>query len=110
MVAVGEDHKVCGEVDRVAVPARAHSSGGRQEAAGDEMKPLPRPTRYSRQHCGGAGALDRLVQGVPASGRARPRRDGCSVRRRNARARLARAAGLFPLQPAGRSIWWSIWW
>jgi hypothetical protein len=47
--------------------------------------------------------VDRLMQGMPASGRASPRRDGCSVRRRNARAELARAAGLFSRrQPAGR--------
>jgi hypothetical protein len=41
------------------------------------MKPLPRPTRYSRQHCGGAGALDRVVQGMPAPSR----RDDRSVGR-----------------------------
>jgi hypothetical protein len=36
--------------------------------------------------------------------RPRSRRDGCSIRRRNARARLARSAGLFPMrQPAHRN-------
>ena len=43
-------------------------------------------------------------KGMPASGRAQLGRDGCSVRRRNDRARLARAAcrlGITP--PAGRT-------
>jgi len=39
-------------------------------------------------------------------GQTRSRRDGGSVRRRNARARLARAAGLLPFAAAGGSIWW----
>ena len=39
-----------------------------------------------------------VVQGLPSSNRARPRRDGCEVWRRKARARMARAASLFPMR------------
>jgi hypothetical protein len=39
-----------------------------------------------------------VVQGLPASGRARPRRDGGSVWRRNVRPRLGRAAGLLQMR------------
>jgi|HubBroStandDraft_6_1064221.scaffolds.fasta_scaffold18921_6 hypothetical protein len=48
--------------------------------------------------------FDRLVQGMPASGRARSPGDGCSLRRRNARSRLARAAYRLRITPpAGRA-------
>jgi hypothetical protein len=44
-----------------------------------------------------------VVQAMPTSGRAGPSRDGCPVRRRNARGRLARAASLLHVrQPADR--------
>jgi len=49
------------------------------------MKSEPGPRQCSR----GRRAVDRLVQRLPASSRARSRRDDRSVRRRNARARLA---------------------
>jgi hypothetical protein len=44
----------------------------------------------------------RLIVWWPASSRARPRRDGYSVRRRMVRARLARAAGMLTL--GGRQV------
>src|SRR6516164_9543333 len=50
-----------------------------------------------------AAAQVRLIVWWPASGRAGPGRDGCSVRRRHQRSRLAREACLFALRPtAGR--------
>ena len=64
---------------------------------------LSRPADDARHCRRGRRAADRLVQRMPASGRARPRRDGYSLWRRNARARLAPAAGVFSVrQPASR--------
>ena len=49
------------------------------------------------------GPADRVVQSLPSSGRAQPRRDGCSIRRGHFGPRLAQKACLLRVwQPAGR--------
>ena len=54
----------------------------------------------ARQRRCGEGPVNRVVQGLSASGRAGPLRDGCQVRRRDDGPGLARAADLFLLRRA----------
>jgi len=64
---------------------------------------LPRPAGDARRRRRGRRAADRMVQGMPTSGRARPGRDGRQLRRRNVRARLAQEVGVLAVrQPSGR--------
>jgi hypothetical protein len=66
-------------------------------------EPLPRPADDARQRRLGQGPPDRVVPRLPAPGRARPGRNGGTLRRRDERPRLAPAACLRPVrQPAGR--------
>ena len=61
------------------------------------------PAGHPRQLSRSAGAAACLVPGLPASGRARPGRAGCSLWRRSAGARLGREAGLLAMrQPEHR--------
>ena len=70
----------------------------------NEMNPITAPADLGRR-CGGARPTDRLVQGVPAPGRARPGRDGRALRGRYHGTGVAIAAGLRQLsQPTGRLL------
>jgi len=70
----------------------------------NEMNPITAPADLGRR-CGGARPTDRLVQGVPAPGRARPGRDGRALRGRYHGTGVAKAAGLRQLsQPTGRLL------
>jgi hypothetical protein len=81
------------------------------------MKSYPRPADVARRCCRRPRPVDRLVQGMPASGRARSRRDGCSIGRRNGRQPLPNIPprpgrgpsdspklGAPPRRPAGDSL------
>jgi hypothetical protein len=59
---------------------------------------LPWTASHTRQHGESSSPVDRLVQGLPTPGRARPGRDGGALRCRNYRTGLGRKAGLRPVR------------
>lgn len=63
----------------------------------------PRPADDARQRRCGPRAADRVVPRLPPSGRARPRRNGRALRRRDVHPRLAPPANVLSVQqPVGR--------
>jgi hypothetical protein len=94
----GSAPRICGPIGGCAA-----ATAGQRAAPASRASKLKPTAGDARQRCRRPCSFDRVVPGLPASGRAGPRGDGRTVRRRNYRAGLGGKAGLRPVRrPSGQ--------